>query len=235
MSWCQAASCLPSLLHKLEPNFAHCCSTFHLLQALIAAKPSVSVENMPDAAEIIAALLAKGSNDMNAIVGLINALATKPNITMPTVALNIPQINMPEIPMPQINLPQMPSIDINTIVNAATALKGNRWALMSFSGCVLYSMCSGVCSCCAILQNTCQPSCLDCNSHPLMLFESAICDVRKNTSSCRDGIISSWHACHQQHAQTADAQLCSHVLMTPAALQTSPTGSPLRSPPRWSV
>jgi hypothetical protein len=92
----------------------------------MAARPSVSVENMPDAAEIITALLAKGSNDMNAIVGLINALATKPNITMPTVALNIPQINMPQIPMPQINLPQMPTLDLNTIISLVTALKPNR-------------------------------------------------------------------------------------------------------------
>ncbi|WIA33243.1 hypothetical protein OEZ86_006385 [Tetradesmus obliquus] len=99
------------------------------LQALMAAKPSVSVENMPDAAEIISALLAKGTSDMNAVVALISALSTKPNITLPTVALNIPQINMPQMPtinMPNINLPQMPSVDLNMLVKAATALKGNR-------------------------------------------------------------------------------------------------------------
>jgi hypothetical protein len=92
----------------------------------MAAKPTVSVNNMPDAAELITALLSKGTNDMNAIVGLITALAAKPNITMPTIALNMPQINMPNIPMPNINLPQMPTITIQDIVNMATALKGNR-------------------------------------------------------------------------------------------------------------
>lgn len=104
-------------------------SLFHCLQALMAAKPSVSVENMPDAAEIISALLAKGTSDMNAVMALISALSTKPNITLPTVALNIPQINMPQMPqinMPNINLPQMPSVDLNMLVKAATALKGNR-------------------------------------------------------------------------------------------------------------
>jgi DNA primase len=92
----------------------------------MAAKPSVSVNNMPDAAELITALLSKGTNDMNAIVTLISALATKPNISMPTVELNMPQINMPNIPMPQINMPQMPSITIQDIVSMATAMKGNR-------------------------------------------------------------------------------------------------------------
>lgn len=98
------------------------------LQTLMAARPTVKVTNAPDAAEIIMALVSKGSKDMNAVVGLINALATKPNITMPTVALNIPQINMPNIPMPEINLPQMPSIDLNTIVSVITALQGKRCA-----------------------------------------------------------------------------------------------------------
>jgi hypothetical protein len=95
----------------------------------MAAKPTVSVNNMPDAAELITALLSKTGNDMNAIVALINTLATKPNITMPTLALNMPQINMPNIPMPNINLPQMPTITIQDIVNMATALKGNRCVL----------------------------------------------------------------------------------------------------------